>query len=151
MRKAGLNRFVLYAAALTAVFSLAFFLGRNTVPFEASVSVQHPVNAERSVPVDLSETETAETVMAPIENLTSVADERSLSVQPEPSALDLNRATEEELMTLPGIGETLAQRILEYRENVGHFTAPEQIMDVEGIGKGIYEKICHQITVEEPQ
>lgn len=148
MRKTGSNRLVLFAAVLAAVFSLAFFLGRNTVPYEIAVSTQRPISGEDSADELLQEDALLPTKSAE-EDLTSAAQERSLPASAD--AIDLNRATEEDLLTLPGIGQTLAQRIVEYRNTVGAFSAPEQIMDVDGIGSGIFEKIRELITVEELQ
>ena len=54
---------------------------------------------------------------------------------------DINSATKDQLMKLPGIGETLALRIINYRETVGEFKESDQIMQVDGIGKGKYEEI----------
>lgn len=55
--------------------------------------------------------------------------------------VSLNSATKEELMTLPGIGESKANLIIEYRENNNGFKTIEEIMNVKGIGKSMYEKI----------
>ena len=54
----------------------------------------------------------------------------------------------EELQTLPGIGETLADRILSYRAANGAFTDIRQLMEVEGIGEKKFEAIANLITVE---
>ena len=51
--------------------------------------------------------------------------------------------------TADGIGPTLAQRIVAYREEHGPFADIESIMDVNGIGEGIFETIRQQITVED--
>lgn len=62
----------------------------------------------------------------------------------EPAVLDLidiNTADAETLSTLPGIGPTLAQRIVEYRETWGEFYYIEDIMNVEGIGPSTFENI----------
>ncbi len=48
--------------------------------------------------------------------------------------LDLNRATEAELLRLPGVGQGLAARIVEHRRQVGGFQTIEQLTDVAGIG-----------------
>lgn len=63
------------------------------------------------------------------------------------SRVNLNTASAQELETLPGIGPMLAQAIVSDREQQGVFSAPEDIMRVDGIGTGIYEKIKDQITV----
>ena len=62
--------------------------------------------------------------------------------------INLNTADKEELMTLTGIGETRAEAILTYREENGSFHSPEDIMNVQGIKEGIYEKIKEQIKTE---
>ncbi len=55
--------------------------------------------------------------------------------------VNLNTADAQELDLLPGIGETLAQRILAYREQNGPFTSLEQLLKVEGIGEKTLEKL----------
>ena len=64
------------------------------------------------------------------------------------SPLDLNTATAEELAQLPGIGEELARRIVEYRESSGPFETLEQLMEVSGIGEGKLSALEGWITVE---
>lgn len=65
----------------------------------------------------------------------------------EAGKVNLNTAGLEELMTLTGIGQTRAEAILAYREEEGVFRSPEDIMNVEGIKEGIYEKLKDEITV----
>lgn len=67
--------------------------------------------------------------------------------QPGTGKVNLNTAGMEELMTLTGIGKTRAEAILTYREEQGNFESPEEIMEVEGIKEGIYEKLKDEITV----
>ena len=61
--------------------------------------------------------------------------------------VNLNTASKEQLMTLPGIGEAKAEAILRRREESGPFTSCEDVMQVSGIKKSIYEKIRDRITV----
>lgn len=61
--------------------------------------------------------------------------------------IDINTATKEELMTLSGIGESRAESILAYRQIHGAFQNIEELMNVEGIKEGIFQKIKDSITV----
>lgn len=61
--------------------------------------------------------------------------------------VNLNTASKEELMTLPGIGAAKAQSIVRYREEHGRFERIEDIMEIEGIKSGVFQKIQDEITV----
>ena len=60
--------------------------------------------------------------------------------------VNINTATLEELETISGIGESKAKSIIEYRQKNGLFEKIEDIMNVEGIGESLYEKIKIYIT-----
>ena len=61
--------------------------------------------------------------------------------------LDLNRATLEQLDTLPGVGPVTAQRILDWRAAHGRFTAVEQLREVEGIGERRFGQLRGLVVV----
>lgn len=61
--------------------------------------------------------------------------------------ININTASQTELESLPGIGPTLAQRIIEYRKENGPFQRIEDIMEVQGIGEATFERIKDHITV----
>jgi competence protein ComEA len=65
----------------------------------------------------------------------------------QPQRVDINRAEVWLLQALPGIGEILAKRIVEYREQNGPFRSPVELTKVAGIGKDTYERIKDLITV----
>lgn len=62
--------------------------------------------------------------------------------------LNLNSATVQELSeNLPGVGETIAARIVAYREENGGFSSVEELLNVEGIGEKKYEQIKDLLTL----
>jgi len=63
--------------------------------------------------------------------------------------ININTASLSELISLPGIGEKRAQKIIEYRENIGDFKNAEDIKKVKGIGEGIYTKIKDMIEISD--
>lgn len=63
-----------------------------------------------------------------------------------PDLININTASLEELDSLPGIGPTTAQRIIDYRNTNGPFTTIDEIMDVSGIGPSTYDEIKDLIT-----
>jgi len=66
-----------------------------------------------------------------------------------PQKIDINRAEPWLLEVLPGIGEVLAQRIVDYRSGNGPFKRIEDLLQVSGIGEGTFEKIKDYITVSD--
>jgi competence protein ComEA len=61
--------------------------------------------------------------------------------------ININIASQAELESLPSIGPTTAQKIVQYREQNGPFLKTEDIINVSGIGPGTYERIKNLITV----
>src|SRR5258706_14077393 len=57
---------------------------------------------------------------------------------PARSCLDLNKATTEELMRLPGVGEVMARRIADYRSQRGRLRRPQELIIIEGFSERKY-------------
>jgi competence ComEA-like helix-hairpin-helix protein len=77
------------------------------------------------------------------EVLTGALEEAPLAVP----KVDLNTASADELAQLPGIGPTMAKRIIEYREAVRPFEEPEELMAVPGIARETYRRLTDRLTV----
>ena len=63
------------------------------------------------------------------------------------AAINLNTATKDELVALPGIGPAKAQAILDYRNAKGSFKSVEELKDVKGIGAKRFEKLKGELAV----
>lgn len=117
---------LLILTAIFAAFILGFFLGRN---FNHETLVLSTVSTapQRNILPEAASDSTVETeALFPI---------------------NINAASAYELTALPGIGEEIARRIVEFRTLNGDFTACEELMNVEGIGTGKLEAILDLITV----
>ncbi len=63
--------------------------------------------------------------------------------------LNINRASQEQLIYLPGIGPVLAQRIIEYRDEKGSFHDLSELREISGIGEIKFAGIREKITLED--
>ena len=70
----------------------------------------------------------------------------SAMTETEKTMLELNTADKEDLMTLPGIGEKLAEAILDHRKANGIFRKPEELLEIPGIGEKRFEALKGRIT-----
>jgi competence ComEA-like helix-hairpin-helix protein len=68
--------------------------------------------------------------------------------QTQKPCVNLNTATAEELKGLPGIGEVMAGRVIDYRGRHGRFRRPAEIIIVEGFSETKYKAIAHRICIE---
>lgn len=66
---------------------------------------------------------------------------------PDDNLIDLNSASVEELCEIPGIGESRANSIIEYREKNNGFKSTEELMNISGIKEATYKKIESYVTV----
>lgn len=74
--------------------------------------------------------------------------EQEVQAEETDGRIDLNHASMEELMTLPGIGQTKAAGIIAYREKAGGFSSVEEVMQVEGIKEGVFNRMKDNIKVK---
>jgi competence protein ComEA len=125
------------ATANTSAINLAALLtdGQQlNIPYKSG---SEPVEEDTSSPLELPGS--------------SVTEEAPPAATEEPATeaelININTATLEELDSLPGIGPTIAQRIIDYREENGAYTTIEEIMDVSGVGPATFENIKDLITV----
>ena len=107
-----------------AVFVLGFFWGRNYN--YGDVLVSKPWSRWNPAPIY----------------------EETLGTLPADDGLiNINTASASELMELPGIGESLAESIVQYRQDRGYFVSIEELQAVPGIGEERFQQLKHLIKV----
>lgn len=80
-------------------------------------------------------------------NVISEGSKTSNNLKGENGKVNINTATLNELDSLPGIGPSTAQKIIDYREKNGNFEKIEDLQNVKGIGDAKYEEIKDRIVV----
>ena len=81
---------------------------------------------------------------------TRIEPESETMLEPNPPSIDLNRADEAALRSLPGVDPSLAARIIAYRDEHGPFLFEEDITQVDGISPSLYEGLADRLTVTIP-
>jgi competence ComEA-like helix-hairpin-helix protein len=112
--------------------------------------------AQRSMMIDSLEASMSETESFALDSLRQTGRVRRLSARNTPvtkglpagTILNVNTASKQELMKLPGIGEATAERILLYREENGRFRKIEDLKNVKGIGEKKFLKIKPLVKAE---
>lgn len=127
--KKGRIQILILATACFAAFVLGFFAGRNL----------------NRTPVQIQAIQAAPKAEFPAESVPETASEPT--VPTEPGIVNINTATAEQLQTLPGIGEVISLRIIDYREENGPFESVGELINVEGIGEKKLEDIWDLVTV----
>ncbi len=85
----------------------------------------------------------------PVDNaIHAPTNESTEAKQNNDGKIDINTATEQQLMLLPGVGESTAKKIIEYRTQNNGFTAIEDLMNVSGIGEKKFEQMKPYIKAE---
>ena len=135
------NRFSLVLCIVTGLFlafTLGVFLGRASSGGDVQIS-----------PSVRNTTATQSTSSDSTESAQLSTEETQPPTEAISFPIDINTATVSMLDALPGIGPVLAQRIVDYREANGNFTALSQLTNVEGIGSKRLEEILELITIQQ--
>lgn len=130
---------VILITLLCLVFTAGFFIGRSTAYSPVTIDKLSSVSgADASAGTPASE-DNPGTGVTPV---SETAESPGIITK-----ININTATLADLVSLPGIGEVTAQKIIDYRVKIDGFKSIEQIQDVKGIGEKKYGSIKDLITV----
>jgi competence protein ComEA len=129
-------------------------INTRTPVFTGNIYISGAVNNAGIYP--FSQNDSLDELIAAAGGLQSGADISKVSlIIPDPSSaslpqcIDINRAEAWLLAALPGIGDTRAQDIVDYRQQNGPFRSASDLLNVKGIGQATLDRIKDLITVSE--
>lgn len=130
------------AVALMAVYNLA--LRDSGFAVRVGYQIPAPPISQQAAP---SQADAAAPPATPAQAPEEAGEPQTVVVARFP--LELNAATLEELKLIPGVGEVLGQRMVQYRELLGGYSELSQLLEIKGIGEATYQKITAYLYLEQ--
>jgi comEA protein len=104
---------------------------------------QYPVQVNQKKTEQLPVNDTKQTPQQPTSQPSTSSNKKPVVV----GKININTADAEELTKLPGIGQTKAQSIIDYRNKNGRFSSIDDLQNVKGIGEKTLEKLRNSVTI----
>lgn len=136
------NSFIFLTLSLLFIISciiLVIFIKEDDNGYIEIIDTKQ-INYSNKIEFDI--TDSSATSQSETENRVAADDDNAATEK-----ININTASLDELVTLKGIGEAIGQRIIDYRIANGKFYTIEEIMEVNGIGIKVFEKLKDFITV----
>lgn len=137
---------LLAATLLYVIIIIALLLIRNIPQASKPRTEQYTASVSASIDAVLETTAEFQGASVPKTTYETYANSDAVSTLSD-GRININTATADDLVLLPGIGKVLANRIIEYRDANGPFKTIEEIDNVSGIGQGKLNAIIDYITV----
>ncbi len=145
------NMLAALTLALLTVHALSHYIFAESYPLTISYySKSEPEPESAAEPAPESEPEPEPDPGEPEPEAAQEADPAAGAVSVQ-FPVDLNLATELELKLIPGVGDVMSQRILQYRDYLGGYERLEQLMEISGIGEATYANISAYLTLDNEQ
>ncbi|MCU0373148.1 MAG: helix-hairpin-helix domain-containing protein [Ignavibacteria bacterium] len=153
------SKVIIFSAVLLLSGLLINFISGKQAEFKAPESFNSDVkfrgyyNSRTSSGINIITTEAEETIIKneiAADSLKTESKKKKTSKEDKLAGIqiNINTASKEQLIMLPGVGESTADKIIMYRENHNGFRKIEDIMKIKGIGKKKFEKLKPYIKVE---
>lgn len=145
MKRFRFGRIILFLIIIFFFFLLGRSLGMRKPSDEIHVLTSRQIEDEQTRLVGGNTSRSVETTTETTEGKQNT----ETVLEKESGKLNVNTASESDLIALPGIGDVLARRIVEYREENGVFPSVDDLLCIEGIGEKKLDGIRDYVTVED--
>lgn len=139
------------AAGLSVKYYKQVISGDSSVPYDFSKSdseFKKSISGKFTDSSNLSDEKLISKMQSAEDTLNSENGSSKLSGEIPYKSININTATKEEFISLPGVGESIAEKIIAYRDERKGFKKIEDMLNVNGIGKKKFEKIKEYIKAE---